>query len=34
MNAGDKLGPYQIVAMIGKGGMGEAYRAHDSGSLE
>src|SRR5689334_24677212 len=27
--AGDKLGPYQIIALIGKGGMGEVYSAHD-----
>jgi serine/threonine protein kinase len=29
LKAGDRLGPYQVLALIGKGGMGEVYSAHD-----
>ena len=29
-SVGDRLGPYEIVAPIGAGGMGEVYKARDT----
>ena len=30
LNVGDSLGHYDMTALIGKGGMGQAYRATDT----
>jgi serine/threonine protein kinase len=30
LQIGQQIGSYEITSLIGKGGMGEAYRARDS----
>ncbi len=30
LNVGDRLGHYDVTALIGQGGMGEVYRARDT----
>ncbi len=30
LTAGTKIGPYEVIGLIGQGGMGEVYQARDT----